>query len=317
MAPRRLRFRGPERAGPPRLHVPDGSALDHLRAGQVRLPSSGPERARTHGRKRHGGDGHLRGHPGRETWSAACWSDCPSRARGSPPSDASRVALLGRGMSHFIQKAPPLVPDLVVRWNPFGETLRNLKLAAENIVVFRGLMGVSWLWFFGASFLTQLPNFAKDVLGGSEGVASLLLVVFSVGIGIGSLLCESLSRRHVELGLVPIGAFGMTAFAVDLYFASRGFVHGPAALTARAVPAESRAHSASWRPGSALGLRRSLLRSALCTDPVAERAHPSRPHLRGQQHPGRPVHDRFGRSLRGPAQGWRLDPHDLPGRGAS
>ncbi len=144
------------------------------------------------------------------------------------------VALLGRGMSHFIQKAPPLVPDLVVRWNPFRETLRNLNLAAENVVVFRGLLGVSWLWFFGASFLTQLPNFAKDVLGGSEGVASLLLVVFSVGIGIGSLLCESLSRRHVELGLVPVGAFGMTAFAVDLYFASRGFDHGGAVLTASA-----------------------------------------------------------------------------------
>ena len=142
------------------------------------------------------------------------------------------VALFGRGMSHFIQKAPPLVPDLVVRWNPFSETFRNLKLAAENVVVFRGLMGVSWLWFFGASFLTQLPNFAKDVLGGSEAVASLLLVVFSIGIGIGSLLCESLSRRHVELGLVPIGAFGMTAFAVDLYFASRGFAHGPVAMTA-------------------------------------------------------------------------------------
>jgi 1-acyl-sn-glycerol-3-phosphate acyltransferase len=139
---------------------------------------------------------------------------------------------MGRGMSHFIQKAPPLAPDLVVRWNPFGETVRNLRLAAENVVVFRGLMGVSWLWFFGASFLTQLPNFAKDVLGGSEAVASLLLVVFSIGIGIGSLLCESLSRRHVELGLVPIGAFGMTAFAVDLYFASRGFVHGPIALSA-------------------------------------------------------------------------------------
>lgn len=143
------------------------------------------------------------------------------------------VALIGRATVHFMPRAAPLVPDLEIRWNPFSETIRNLKLAAENVVVFRGLMGVSWLWFFGASFLTQLPTFAKDVLGGSESVASLLLVVFSVGIGVGSLLCESLSRRHVELGLVPIGAFGMTAFAVDLYFASRGFVHGPAALTAR------------------------------------------------------------------------------------
>ena len=142
------------------------------------------------------------------------------------------VALLGRATVHFMQSAPPLVPNLEIKWNPFSETVRNLKLAAENIVVFRGLMGVSWLWFFGASFLTQLPALAKDVLGGDEGVASLLLVAFSVGIGIGSLLCESLSRRHVELGLVPIGAFGMTAFAVDIYFATRGFAHGAAPMTA-------------------------------------------------------------------------------------
>ena len=144
------------------------------------------------------------------------------------------VAIVGRISAHFIQSAPPLVPDLIVKWNPVSETWRNLKLAAGNVVVFRGLMGVSWLWFFGASFLTQLPSFSKDVLGGSEGVASLLLIVFSVGIGVGSLMCETLSRRHVELGLVPIGAFGMTTFAVDLFFASRGFVHGPVVLGARA-----------------------------------------------------------------------------------
>ena len=143
------------------------------------------------------------------------------------------IAVVGRGVAHFIQSAPALVPDLTVRWNPFTETIATLKLAGRNVVVFRGLMGVSWLWFFGASFLTQIPGFAKDVLGGTEGVASLLLVVFSIGIGVGSLACESLSRRHVELGLVPIGAFGMTVFAVDLYFASRGFAH-PAVLTAAA-----------------------------------------------------------------------------------
>ena len=75
------------------------------------------------------------------------------------------------------------------------------------------------MWFFGAAFLAQFPSFAKDVLHGDEQVASLLLVVFSVGIGIGSLLCEVLSRRHVEIGLVPLGAIGMSVFSVDLYFA--------------------------------------------------------------------------------------------------
>src|SRR5205814_5500588 len=81
--------------------------------------------------------------------------------------------------------------------------------------------GISWMWFFGAVFLAMFPSFAKEVLHGDEQVASLLLVVFSVGIGVGSLLCEVLSRRHVEIGLVPLGAIGMSVFAIDLYFASR------------------------------------------------------------------------------------------------
>jgi predicted MFS family arabinose efflux permease len=89
-------------------------------------------------------------------------------------------------------------------------------------VVFRSLLGISWMWFFGAVFLSQFPSFAKEVLHGDEHVASLLLVVFSVGIGIGSLLCEVFSRRQVEIGLVPLGAIGMSVFAIDLYFATRG-----------------------------------------------------------------------------------------------
>ena len=78
------------------------------------------------------------------------------------------------------------------------------------------------MWFFGAVYLSNFPAFAKEVLHGDANVASLLLVVFSIGIGTGSLLCEVLSRRHVEIGLVPLGAIGMSVFAVDLYYASRG-----------------------------------------------------------------------------------------------
>ena len=78
------------------------------------------------------------------------------------------------------------------------------------------------MWFFGAVFLSQFPSFSKEVVHGDEHVASLLLVVFSIGIATGSLLCEVLSKRHVEIGLVPLGAIGMSVFAVDLYFSSRG-----------------------------------------------------------------------------------------------
>lgn len=132
------------------------------------------------------------------------------------------LALVGRLASQWIPASPATDPGLRINWNPFTETWRNLKLAHGNLVVFRSLLGISWMWFFGAVFLSQFPSFAKEVLHGNEQVASLLLVVFSVGIGIGSLLCELLSRRHVDIGLVPVGAIGMTVFAVDLYFASRG-----------------------------------------------------------------------------------------------
>ena len=146
----------------------------------------------------------------------------PGVGHGAVAAACLALALAGRLVAQFIPQAPATDPGLVVNWNPVSETWRNLKLAHGNTLVFRSLLGISWMWFFGAVFLSQFPSFAKEVLHGDEQVASLLLVVFSVGIGIGSLLCEVLSRRHVEIGLVPLGAIGMSVFAIDLYFASRG-----------------------------------------------------------------------------------------------
>ena len=139
------------------------------------------------------------------------------------------VAVLGRAMAQAVPPSPATDPGLKINWNPFTETWRNLVLAHGNVVVFRSLLGISWMWFFGAVFLSMFPAFARNVLHGNEQVASLLLVVFSIGIGIGALLCEVLSKRHVEIGLVPLGAIGMSVFAIDLYFASRGLAPMPGA----------------------------------------------------------------------------------------
>ncbi len=152
------------------------------------------------------------------------------------------LALVGRGVAMAIPAAPATDPNLKINWNPASETWRNLKLAHGNLVVFRSLLGISWMWFFGAVFLSQFPSLAKEVLHGDERVASFLLVIFSIGIGTGSLLCEVLSKRHVEIGLVPLGAIGMSVFSIDLYFALRGLpasgVMGIAAFVAQ---------SAHWR----------------------------------------------------------------------
>jgi 1-acyl-sn-glycerol-3-phosphate acyltransferase len=152
------------------------------------------------------------------------------------------LAVVGRAVAQFIPSTPATDPGLKINWNPVSETWRNLQLAHGNIVVFRSLLGISWMWFFGAVFLSQFPSFAKEVLHGNEQVASLLLVVFSIGIGTGSLLCEVLSRRHVEIGLVPLGAIGMSLFSIDLYFASRGLppADGLTLLQFLALPAHWR-----------------------------------------------------------------------------
>ena len=162
------------------------------------------------------------------------------------------VALLGWLASMRIPTSPASDPGLKLNWNPFSETWRNLQLARQYPSVFRSLLGISWMWFFGAVFLSQFPSFARDVLGGNEQVASLLLVVFSVGIAVGSLLCETFSHRHVEIGLVPIGALGLTVFAFDLYLASPAVV--PPASGGLLSVGEFVAQPAHWRVMADLAL---------------------------------------------------------------
>jgi 1-acyl-sn-glycerol-3-phosphate acyltransferase len=138
---------------------------------------------------------------------------------------------IGLLLSRFIPLAPAADPAIRVNWNPITETWRNLQFLRGNRTVFLSVLGISWFWFFGSMFVTQFPNLSKDILAGDEHVVTLLLIVFSIGIGIGSLLCERLSGHKVEIGLVPFGSIGLTLFAVDLYFAiPEHLQHGPVSL---------------------------------------------------------------------------------------
>lgn len=130
------------------------------------------------------------------------------------------VALAGYLTSRGIPAAPPPAPELAVNLNPLTETWRNINFARENRTVFLSILGISWFWLYGALFLAQFPAYAKYVLGGGESAVTLLLATFTVGIGIGSMLCERMSGKHVEIGLVPFGSIGLTLFGLDLYFAS-------------------------------------------------------------------------------------------------
>lgn len=130
------------------------------------------------------------------------------------------VAVLGYLASRKIPAAPAPEPTLRVSFNMFAETWHNINFARENRTVFLSILGISWFWLYGALFLAQFPAYAKTVLGGAETSVTLLLATFTLGIGIGSILCERLSGKMVEIGLVPFGSIGLTLFGLDLAWAS-------------------------------------------------------------------------------------------------
>ena len=153
------------------------------------------------------------------------------------------IAVLGWLASLRIPLSPAPVPDLKVNWNPFTETVRNLGYSRRNRPVFLSLLGNSWFWFYGAIMLAQFPVYAKNYLHGDHSVFVLLLAVFSVGIGAGSLLCERLSGHKVEIGLVPFGSIGLSVFGLELYFASQAYVTPSAMLDLGGFLAQG----GSWR----------------------------------------------------------------------
>lgn len=129
------------------------------------------------------------------------------------------VALAGLAAACAMPRAPAPAPELRFNWNPWDETRRMLRQLRRRKTLFLSCLGISWFWFYGSIYFVQLPVYAKQVLGGDAGVYTLLLATFSIGVALGSLLCERLSKGMVEIGLVPLGSIGMTVFGVDLYFA--------------------------------------------------------------------------------------------------
>jgi 1-acyl-sn-glycerol-3-phosphate acyltransferase len=130
--------------------------------------------------------------------------------------------------ARFIPPAQASDPALKVNFNPFTATWDVIRFAARTRSIFLSLLGISWFWLVGALILTQLPSYARDVLGGDKTVYTLLLASFSIGTALGSLACERLSGHKVEIGLVPLGSIGMTVCLLNLYFAHPG-THSDAA----------------------------------------------------------------------------------------
>jgi len=132
------------------------------------------------------------------------------------------IAIAGLVSSLFIPLTPSPDSELKVNWNIFTETWRNIAFMHKDLTVFRSVLGISWFWFLGATYLVQLPNYTRTTLGGNEQVVTMLLTLFTIGIGTGSLLCNRLSGKKIEIGLVPFGSIGLTVFGIDLFLARPG-----------------------------------------------------------------------------------------------
>jgi 1-acyl-sn-glycerol-3-phosphate acyltransferase len=144
----------------------------------------------------------------------------PSMGIGLVAGGTLTIAVIGWLCSLRIPVSPAPASNLKINWNPFVEIVRNINFSRQNRTVFLSMLGNSWFWFYGAIVIAQFPLYAKDYLHGDHSIFILLLMAFSLGIGVGSLLCERMSGRKIEIGLVPFGSIGLSVFGLDLFFAS-------------------------------------------------------------------------------------------------
>jgi acyl-[acyl-carrier-protein]-phospholipid O-acyltransferase/long-chain-fatty-acid--[acyl-carrier-protein] ligase len=130
------------------------------------------------------------------------------------------LSVLGWTASLFVPRARRAAPELKLSLNILAETFAIIRYANSRRDLRLSILGISWFWAVGATYLSQFPNYAKDTLGANYEVVNLFLLLFSVGIGVGSVLCGRLLRGEITARLAPLGAIGMALFTFDLYVAS-------------------------------------------------------------------------------------------------
>lgn len=131
------------------------------------------------------------------------------------------VSIIGFAASWFIPKSKNFNPTIRINLNLIQETLSIVKYASSKNQVYLAILGISWFWFIGAAILAQIPSLTKETLGADEGVANLFLATFSIGVGVGSFLCNKFFNNQITSKYVFIAAIGISIFGIDLFFASR------------------------------------------------------------------------------------------------
>lgn len=135
------------------------------------------------------------------------------------------ISIIGYLSSRKIPLTKATDPTLKINWNIFSEISHIIRYSKKDKEVFLCIIGISWFWFFASAVTLQIPALTLNTINGNETITTLLLATFAIGIGIGSLACEKLSKNRVEIGIIPIGAMGLTVFVLDLYFAASGNNH--------------------------------------------------------------------------------------------
>ncbi len=140
------------------------------------------------------------------------------------------IAVIGFLISLAIKPIEPVIPELKINLNPITTTLEILGITRKVESIFNSILGIAWFWFIGIALLSIIPVYCKDYIKVNESVVTLFLVLFSIGIGVGSILCERLSFKRTELGLVPIGSLGLSFFTFDLFLAGQPLVFSSGGL---------------------------------------------------------------------------------------
>ena len=134
------------------------------------------------------------------------------------------LCLVVAGIGYYSSRSIPLAisknENLILNWNILSQSIKSIKLIYNYRLLFLTILAISWFWFYGAVFITQIPALCKAQLTGNEQVVTAILTCFSIGIGLGSLVCEKISKGKIEIGLIAFGAIGLTIFALDLVFAT-------------------------------------------------------------------------------------------------
>lgn len=131
------------------------------------------------------------------------------------------MAVLGYLSSWFIPLASASAPDLKLSFNFIKETYDVVRFSKKSKDIYLCILGISWFWLIGFIFLTEFPNYAKDFIQGDQQIFVLFLAIFSVGVGVGSSLCNRLLKGEIEATFVPLAALGMSLFTLDLYWATK------------------------------------------------------------------------------------------------